>query len=227
MRVVINDGFEIIWKILASTKDGGMTREELQECFGTDDLNRIKEFGFDVINENYQEWKRRKSEIHIGDEVVSVNTGDTFVVTRIKNDTISGFDGSGTLSSCLNGSLRKTGRSFPEVAVLLMDIKDETKGRASAAPKKPEDNFYGNDKTERSRSMEQNKDYCDKCRQHTENVIDDIEARIKNEIRELRENGEKHADFVQANAELIIAGLKSAMTIVEEVREGEHRDSAL
>ena len=149
MRVVINDCFEIIWKILASTKDGGMTREELQECFGTDDLNRIKEFGFNVINEKYQEWKRRKSEIHIGDEVVSVNTGDTFVVTRIKNDTISGFDGSGTLSSCLSGSLRKTGRSFPEVAVLLMDIKDKTKGRASAAPKKPEDNFYGNDKAEK------------------------------------------------------------------------------
>ena len=55
MRVVINDGFEVIWKILASTKDGGMTREELQECFGTDDLNRIKEFGFEVINEKYQE----------------------------------------------------------------------------------------------------------------------------------------------------------------------------
>jgi len=75
--------------------------------------------------------------------------------------------------------------------------------------------------------MERNKDYCDKCREHTEKVIDDIEARIKNEIRELRKNGEKHADFVQANAELIISGLKSAMTIVEEVRNGEHMDSTL
>ena len=46
--------------------------------------------------------------------------------------------------------------------------------------------------------------------------------RINQEIEELKENGEKHSDDVRQNGLLIAEGLRMALRIVEEMKDGDH-----
>lgn len=79
----------------------------------------------------YEAWLKQKDEIHVGDEVLPMDTEyDTMIVTRTwKDDYWSdcvdtiGLDGS--ICSFLTSKVKKTGRHFPEVAELLEKMRGE------------------------------------------------------------------------------------------------------
>jgi len=49
--------------------------------------------------------------------------------------------------------------------------------------------------------------------------IDIIKKEIQLNIDDLKENGKHHADFVRHNGEMIAAGLKLALDIIEDIEK--------
>lgn len=79
----------------------------------------------------FEAWLKQKDEIHVGDEVLPMDTEyDTMIVTRIWKDIYDseavdtiGYDGQ--TRSFLKDKVKKTGRHFDEVAELLEKMRKE------------------------------------------------------------------------------------------------------
>ena len=89
------------------------------------------EMTYQEAKARYDEWQKQKEKIHVGDEVIPLDTQyDTMIVTKIWTseycsewvDTISS---DGKVYSFLKTNITKTGRHFPEVAELLKKMREE------------------------------------------------------------------------------------------------------
>ena len=58
----------------------------------------------------------------------------------------------------------------------------------------------------------------------TDETLNRIRTAINAEIAELRENSDKHSHEVQTNAIMIVEGLRRALRIVEEMKDGDHHE---
>ena len=95
------------------------------------DLLLVEKASYQEAKAKYDAWKSQKEEIHVGDEVIPMDTKyDTMIVTRTWKDDYSsdcvdtiGFDGS--IGSFLTSKVKKTGRHFDEVEELLKKMKEE------------------------------------------------------------------------------------------------------
>jgi len=122
-------------KIALTVPSGGLTINEIKDCYGSDkDFadDVFKDFSYQEAKTKYDDWKAKREQIHVGDEVIPMDTEyDTMIVTRTwKDDYWSdcvdtiGFDGS--ICSFLTSKVKKTGRHFDEVEELLKKMKGET-----------------------------------------------------------------------------------------------------
>ena len=113
--------------IMADEFSGGMSIDDIEECFGGRDLLGVSKLSYKEAREKYNAWKEKKGEIKVGDELAyNDDEGQTAVVTRIikESGTFNGFGKDGeAYREYFYRFWHKTGRSFPEVAELLNKMK--------------------------------------------------------------------------------------------------------
>lgn len=125
-----SDMAEDVWKmachIMKYADTGGMSYDDLKECFGTHNLSSIGEMSYAEAREKYDAWKKEKDEIHVGDEVVWGDS-DPFVVLIVGESGqypyYRGITASGMLAEGYV-KYKKTGRHFPEAAELLKKMRE-------------------------------------------------------------------------------------------------------
>lgn len=137
-RKAIEDAQEEAWslakKIALTVPSGGLTINEIKDCYGSDkDFadDVFKDFSYQEAKTKYDDWKAKRGQIHVGDEVKPTNLSadsvynEPWVVTMI--DVRGGLWGIGEKvhgHHLGKDDVVKTGRSFPEVAELLKKIKE-------------------------------------------------------------------------------------------------------
>lgn len=93
----------------------------------------FKDLSYQEAKAKYEEWLKRKDEIHVGDELKQITasgspTGAKCIVVKIDGDKMNGIKKDGSLVVCSSQVKRwwtKTGRHFPEVAELLKKMREE------------------------------------------------------------------------------------------------------
>ena len=102
----------------------GMTYETIMEKDPSEVIQKLKDWE--------EKKKAEESEIHVGDEVISINREsvgifyEPFVVTVILRGEVSGF-GAKYNHTMLEKTVRKTGRHFPEIATLMERLIEKGK----------------------------------------------------------------------------------------------------
>ena len=85
-------------------------------CFN---IPKDKDIPIENLLQSYNDWEYKKA-VKVGDEVHSDQDDLTFIVTRTKDDgTLEGVCSDGACYNGLPDDIKKTGRSFPEMAELL------------------------------------------------------------------------------------------------------------
>lgn len=115
------DAWKMISHVMKYADAGGMSIEDLEECFGTNNLSPIGKMSYVEVREKYDAWRKKKGEIHVGDEIYDCCVkGVVTYVDRIDNSVAYQIVGQDGATYCLEGSaVIKSGRHFPEVAELL------------------------------------------------------------------------------------------------------------
>ena len=122
----VEDVWKMVCHILKSPDVGGMSLDNLEECFGTNSLSHIGEMSYVEVREKYDTWKKQKDEIHVGDEV-NVD-GYKGVVTWVNETHAEGFcifKTHLTRFYRMIGNLVKTGRHFEKAVEFLKEMKEE------------------------------------------------------------------------------------------------------
>ena len=120
------DAWKMICHVLKYVDDGGMSWDDIENCFGTDNLSHIVELSYTEAREMYEAWKKQKEEIHVGDEV-NVD-GYKGVVTWVNETHAEGFcifKTHLTRFYRMIGNLVKTGRHFEKAVEFLKEMKEE------------------------------------------------------------------------------------------------------
>lgn len=82
-------------------------------------IPKDKEIPIEDLLDSYNDWELQKA-VKVWDEVHSDHYDLTFIVTRIKDDgTLEGICSDGACYNGLPDDIKRTGRSFPEMAELL------------------------------------------------------------------------------------------------------------
>lgn len=128
----LNDAWEVIKKITKDDSVGGYSIEMMQELFGQTCVydithNYTPEEAIAKIRE-YENKEKQDAEIKVGDEVITkykdhaVAVRDTYYLGADKEPfTLIWF---GThMSSCPVNELTKTGRTFPQIAEVLAEMR--------------------------------------------------------------------------------------------------------
>lgn len=114
---------------LQECEDAGMVDED---DIYDDAAGVLEKLNYQEAKARYDAWKKQRAEIHVGDEVIPMDTEyDTMIVTRTWKDGYDesnfidtiGFDGS--ICSFFTSKVKKTGRHFDEVKELLKKMKEE------------------------------------------------------------------------------------------------------
>lgn len=118
-------GWELAQKIFNSPKDGGMTPPDLFDCFGSSVVAEVMRMDYADAAEKYRAWKTQKEAFHVGDEVkYSWRASDLYVVTNVNDETVFAMDAMGASFSIDKRSLRKTGRTYPQIRRVLSELKE-------------------------------------------------------------------------------------------------------
>lgn len=118
-------GWELAQKIFQSPEEGGMTSSDLANCFGTNVVGKVMRMDYADAAEKYRVWRAKKEAFHIGDEVkFSWRTSDLYVVTNVNDETVFAMDAMGASFSIDKRSLRKTGRTYPQIRRVLSELKE-------------------------------------------------------------------------------------------------------
>ena len=79
----LEDAWKLARKVILSPSEEGMTAEEILECFNVVNELCVLRSPVSVAKEMYDAWKAKKEQedqIHVGDVVVSLNTGNEYIV---------------------------------------------------------------------------------------------------------------------------------------------------
>ena len=120
------DAWKMVSHILKDTAGGGMSWDDIEDCFGTNTISGIAEMSHAEVREKYDAWKKQKEEIHVGDEV-NVD-GYKGVVTWVNETHAEGFcifKTHLTRFYRMIGNLVKTGRHFEKAVEFLKEMKEE------------------------------------------------------------------------------------------------------
>ena len=123
-----------VWEFVGKIQK--MTCEQMHEVLGITAPNYddfCNEISYQDAKAKYEEWKKQKDEIRVGDEVEYECGGEKirFIVTGVKDSTAYGFrqlmeyeDVSDVGEYCDIEDLWKTGRHFDEIEELLKKMKE-------------------------------------------------------------------------------------------------------
>jgi len=105
---------------------------ELDDCFGTESRTEImSSMTYSEAKARYEEWRKQKEKIRVGDEVTAKTDTDKDMpkgIVTYNNPEQSQFlviKSDGTFSWWHKGGLRKTGRHFDEVEKLMKRMREE------------------------------------------------------------------------------------------------------
>ncbi len=120
-----NMGWELAQKIFKSPEEGGMASSDLANCFGTNVVGKVMCMDYADAAEKYRAWKTQKEAFHVGDEVeYPWRASELYVVTNVNDETVFAMDAIGA-SFCIDKrSLRKTGRTYPQIRGVLGGLKE-------------------------------------------------------------------------------------------------------
>ena len=113
-----------VWDFAISCVD--MDGIDFYRCFEHDSVFYLTEYTYSEAKSKYDEWKRKKDEIRVGDEVIIKSDGVKGVV--LDEDLcgeFSVFTENGCCEAYRKIHFEKTGRHFPEVAELLKKMREE------------------------------------------------------------------------------------------------------
>ena len=113
-----------VWDFAISCVD--MDGIDFYRCFEHDSVFYLTEYTYSEAKSKYDEWKRKKEEIRVGDEVIIKSDGVKGVV--LDEDfcgEFSVFTENGCCEAYRKIHFEKTGRHFPEVAELLKKMREE------------------------------------------------------------------------------------------------------
>ena len=114
-----------VWEFAATCTK--MSGADSVDAFGDYSIGSFTKYSYQEAKSKYKEWKRRKDEIYVGDEVEFYN-GEKLLVTNtdLSDDYVQGISKEGECYEIIEkADIRKTGRSFPEVIELLEKMKEE------------------------------------------------------------------------------------------------------
>ena len=97
---------------------------DLMDIYG-DESEIYQNFTYQEAKTKYDTWKRKKEEIHVGDEVKITEGGSLCVVCGIINGTANLIFEDGGLGQFLVDKLIKTGRHLDGVEKLLKEMREE------------------------------------------------------------------------------------------------------
>lgn len=121
-------GAEKAWgiskNILLDIDDGGMSYDEIYECFGLRELTNVAKLSYQEVAEKYEAWVKKHDEIRVGDEVGSKVFNITGVVTSLSEDRLIVVSRSGTTNNWHIKTVKKTGRHFPEVEDFMRKLRE-------------------------------------------------------------------------------------------------------
>lgn len=126
-KAIEDEVWEFVRELIHYNNGKGMVDDELQSCFGHDLYSQVfKHLSYQEAKAKYDEWKRKKEEIHVGDEVEYIDGNTNAFVSYFDGEMCDLIcaDGSVAEDICLN-MLRPTGRKCPEVLKLLETLQRE------------------------------------------------------------------------------------------------------
>ena len=120
-EAIENEVWEFVRRIL------GMPKDKYCECFDIDDIaddDFACKYSYQEAKKVYEEWKKEKEKIDVGDEVWIMEDGQNGVVTSTTDNgflTIINEDGDSILR--YDDDVVKTNRHYPEVEKLLKQMR--------------------------------------------------------------------------------------------------------
>lgn len=120
-EAIENEVWEFVRRIL------GMPKDKYHECFDIDDITDDDfacKYSYQEAKKVYEEWKKEKEKIDVGDEVWIMEDGQNGVVTSTTDNgflTIINEDGDSILR--YDDDVVKTNRHYPEVEKLLKQMR--------------------------------------------------------------------------------------------------------
>lgn len=113
-----DDAWELAQRIVLEPDEGGFSARELKEIFGYSDwLAPFEKFSYTAAAEKVEAWEKEKSEIRVGD-VVLTDEGYIGVVTYMRDNYVDGMRSNGVAFSSRKSDCTKTGRHIDIEAVL-------------------------------------------------------------------------------------------------------------
>ncbi len=114
---------EEAWDFATSCID--MDGKDFYECFKSDSVYYLTECTYSEVKTKYDEWKKKKKEICVGDEVVY--HGNRYVVGYCGEDEVYHIVDQNWIRTVVQGDYQifKTGRHFPEIKELLEKMKSD------------------------------------------------------------------------------------------------------
>ena len=121
-----NEGAENAWelaqRIVLEPDEGGFSARELKEIFGYSDcLAPVEKFSYTAAAEKVEAWEKEKSEIRVGD-VVLTDGGYIGVVTYMRDNYVDGIRSNGVVFSSRKSDCTKTYRHI-DIGAVLAHIK--------------------------------------------------------------------------------------------------------
>ena len=83
------EAWKMAQKLVLFEEDGGFSIDELKEIFETQYWTDVFLLTYSEVTEKVAEWKRKKEEICVGDILLSNETGNKCIVTRISNEVVT------------------------------------------------------------------------------------------------------------------------------------------
>lgn len=123
----LSDAWDAATKLCRSVKYGGL-EEYCSEIFEKTPFEMFDVFDYSATEaidkiKAYEDKQKQDAEIKVGDEVYSEEDDLTFIVTRIRG---TEYEGICTDGACYNGlpdDIVKTGRTFPQIAEVLAEMR--------------------------------------------------------------------------------------------------------
>lgn len=131
------EAWEAARKIALDTDDGGISKDELKEIFGSLSFyNLIKYLSASEVISNLREYEKKKNdEIQVGDEVIiNENAISSFkpntkaiviMIDGCSRYSYNVMNANGNTHWLEKNEIRKTGRHFPEIVEMLKKLKEE------------------------------------------------------------------------------------------------------
>lgn len=119
-----NDAWEFVRELIHCNNGKGMQDDELQSCFGYELYSQVfKHLSYQEAKAKYDAWKKRKDEIHVGDEVI---WGDRKgVVVKLDGDGVNIVWSDGSTVYMDKDDILKTGEFFGWVGEFMEKIRGE------------------------------------------------------------------------------------------------------